>query len=48
LRLHRVLAGAIEGLDPQVLPDPLEKEFHLPAALIDLRDGQSGLREVVG
>jgi hypothetical protein len=27
LRLHRVLAGAEEGLDAQVLLDPFEEQF---------------------
>ena len=33
-------AGAVESLDPQVLLDPFEEEFHLPAALVDLGDGK--------
>ena len=32
LRLHRILAGAQKTLDAQVLLDPLEEQFHLPAA----------------
>src|SRR5271157_3972219 len=28
--------GAVEGLDPQVLFDPLEEQLHLPAALVNL------------
>jgi hypothetical protein len=31
LRLHGVLARAEEGLDSQVLLDPLEEQFDLPA-----------------
>jgi len=30
LRLHRVLAGSVEGLGPEVLLDPLEEQFDLP------------------
>ena len=46
--LDGVLAGAVKGLDSQILLDPLEEELHMPAALVDLWDGQSGQREVVG
>ena len=31
LRLHRVLAGAEKCLDAQMLLDPLEEQFDLPA-----------------
>jgi len=48
LGLHGILAGAVEGLDPQVLLDPLEEQLHLPAALVDLGDGKCRKREVVG
>jgi hypothetical protein len=47
LGLHGVLRCAIEGLDPQVLFDPFEEQFHLPAAFVDLGNGQSRKREVV-
>jgi len=48
LRLHGALAGAEECLDAQVLFDPLEEEFDLPAAAIEL--GQCGRQQtrVVG
>jgi hypothetical protein len=39
-----ILAGADEGLDAQVLFDPLEEEFDLPALLVDLRDGGARAR----
>ena len=42
LSLHGVLAGALERLDAQVLFDPFEKQFQLPRALVNLRDGQCG------
>ena len=48
LRLHGILRGAIKALDVEVLLDPLEKQFHLPAAAIQLRDSQWRQREVVG
>jgi hypothetical protein len=48
LRLHRVLARAVESLDAQMLLDPLEEQLHLPALAVQSRD-QLGLeREVVG
>ena len=34
LSLDRVLAVTVKSLDPQVLFDPLEKQFDLPARLI--------------
>ncbi len=33
LRLHRVLARAVETFDAQVLFDPLEEQFRLPAMM---------------
>ncbi len=36
LSLHGVLAGAIESLDAEVLLDPLEEQFYLPTAFVDL------------
>ena len=34
LSLHSVLGGAIKRLDTQVLLDPFEKYFYLPAAFV--------------
>ena len=48
LGAHGVGAGAIEGFDAQMLFDPFEEQFDLPAALIELDDGQSRHGEVVG
>ena len=48
LRLHGVLGGAIEGLDAQVLLDPFEEEFHLPAALVQFGNRQAVQDKVVG
>ena len=48
LRLHRVLAGAQETLDAQVLLDPLEEQFDLPATLVQGGDGQGWQAGVVG
>ncbi len=48
LRLHRVLAGAKEDLDAQVLLDPFEEQLHLPALAVKISD-QFGLQgKVVG
>ena len=48
LRFHRVVGGAEERLDPQVLFDPLEEQLYLPAAFVELRDGQGWEDEIVG
>jgi hypothetical protein len=48
LGAHGVLAGAIEGFDAQMLFDPFEEQFDLPAAVIELRNGKGGQGEVVG
>ena len=38
LRLHRVLAGAKEHLDAQVLLDPFAEQRHLPTLAIKITD----------
>lgn len=44
-----VLGRSIEGLDVQMLLDPLEEKFNLPAFTVQLSDGQRVFnREVVG
>jgi hypothetical protein len=48
LGAHRVGAGAIKGFDAQMLLDPFEELFDLPAAPIQLGDGQRRHGEVVG
>jgi len=48
LGAHRVGRRAIQGFDPQMLLDPFEEQFDLPAAPIQLRDGQGWPGEVVG
>ena len=48
LGAHRVGAGAVKGFDAQMLFDPFEEQFDLPAAAIELGDGQRRDREVVG
>lgn len=48
LGLHGILRGAIEGLDPEMLLDPLEEELDLPAATVQLGNGRRRQTEVVG
>ena len=48
LGAHRVGRGAVKGFDTQMLLDPLEEEFDLPASPIELGNGQSWHGEVVG
>lgn len=48
LGLHGVLAGAVEGLDPEVLLDPFEEQLDLPAGLVDLRHHDGVELEIVG
>ena len=40
LGAHGVLARTVERFDAQMLLDPFEEQFHLPATAIELRDGQ--------
>jgi len=40
LRLDGVLRGAEETLDPQMLLDPFEEEFDLPATAVEFGDGE--------
>jgi hypothetical protein len=48
LGLHSVGRGAKEALDMQVLLDPFEEQFDLPATLVQFGDGQCRQGEVVG
>ena len=49
LRVDRVLGGSIEGLDVQMLLDPLEEQLDLPALAVQFRDGQRVFnRKVIG
>ncbi len=47
LGFHRVLGGSIKRLDSKVLFDPLEKEFYLPTAFVQLGNGQRVEHKVV-
>lgn len=48
LGAHGVWTGAIEGFDAEMLFEPFEEQFNLPAAAIQLGEGQSRDGEVVG
>ena len=45
---HRVLTGAKEGLDFNVLFDPFEDQLNLPALLVDIGNGLDRPVELVG
>src|SRR5947207_54270 len=46
--LTALLEVHVEALNPQVLFDPTEEQFHLPASPIKLGDEESGQSELVG
>src|ERR1019366_1447178 len=48
LRLDAILGSSVEGFDPQVLLDPFEKEFDLPATAVQFGDRKCGQGEVIG
>ena len=48
LGAHGVGRGAVKGFDAQMLLEPFEEQLDLPAAPIELGDGQSRDGEVVG
>ena len=48
LRLHRILAGAQKRLDTQVLLDPFEEQFDLPALPVQLCDQFGSQGKIVG
>ena len=48
LRSDGVFAGSEEALDLEILLDPLEKEFDLPAALVNRGNSRSSKIEIVG
>ena|SRR3989304_7602183 len=47
LSLHCVLGSAEKGFDSQILLDPFEKDFYLPATLVKPSDGQSWQCKIV-
>ncbi len=48
LSFDGILGGAKEGVDPQMLRDPFEEQFHLPATPVQLGDSQCRQIEMVG
>ena len=48
LRLHGILRCPVEGLDAQILLDPLEEQLDRPARLVKLGDGERRQGEIVG
>jgi len=48
LRLHSVLRGSEERLDPKMLLDPSEEELDLPAMLVQQGDAFRGKGKIVG
>ncbi len=48
LGAHRIGRRAVKGFDAQMLLDPFEEEFDLPASAIELGDGQRWDGKVVG
>ena len=48
LGAHGVGRRAVKGLDAQMLLDPFEEEFDLPATTIELSNGQRWPGEIVG
>src|SRR3989304_646759 len=48
LRLHGVLRGPEERLDPKMLLDPPEEELDLPALLVQQGDAFRGKGKIVG
>lgn len=47
LGLHCILGGSIKRLDSKVLFDPLEEEFYLPTAFVQLGNGQGAEHKIV-
>ncbi len=48
LSLYGVFGGAIESLDPEMLLDPFEKQFHLPTAAIEISNRFRRKDKIVG
>jgi hypothetical protein len=48
LGLDGIFGGTIKGFYSEMLFDPLEKQLHLPAAAIKIRNRDGGQDEVVG
>ena len=48
LCFHGIGTGAVKGLDAEMLFDPFEEQFDLPAELVEPDNSQSGRSKVVG
>ena len=48
LRLHGILAGAVESADMQMLFDPAKEQLDLPAGAVELGDEQGRQMKIVG
>src|SRR5258706_9779561 len=48
LRAYRVLRGPVKRFDAQVLLDPFEEQFHLPALPVKFADDRGGQAKVIG
>lgn len=48
LRIDRILACPVEGLDVKMMFNPLKETLHLPPLPIEFRNGQVRVFEVVG
>ena len=48
MSINGILGGAIERLDMQMLLDPFEEQFHVPAFAVELCYGQSLITHMVG
>ena len=48
LRFHRIFAGAIKVLDPQMLLNPLKEQLDLPTLLIEQSNRQGRKHKVIG
>lgn len=47
LCFHRILRGAVECLDAQVLFDPFEQQFDLPTITVQFGDGVCGQGKII-
>ena len=47
LGANGIVGGAVEGLDSEVLLDPLEEQLHLPPEFVERGDGEGRKGEIV-
>ncbi len=48
LGAHGVVAGAVKGFDAQMLLEPAEEQFDLPALFVELANGPGGQPKMIG